>query len=172
MADATTAQRFGDDTPIKGLMLLQDTQLIETLAHFSRERIPERTVHGGAVGAWGELEVTHDNSHLTSAKFLNGIGKKSKVLWRLSITGPERGHFETTRDVRGWAMKIFTEEGNQDFVFNSIVGAVAARMCLTPSADVLHSRPHQVPVDEPLAQGQPGQERDRPQHVLGVSAAT
>lgn len=121
MADATTAQRFGDGTPIKGLMLLQDTQLIETLAHFSRERIPERTVHSGAVGAWGELEVTHDNSHLTSAKFLNGKGKKSKVLWRLSITGPERGSSETVRDVRGWAMKIFTEEGNQDFVFNSIV---------------------------------------------------
>lgn len=120
MADATTAQRFGDSTPIKGLMLLQDTQLIETLAHFSRERIPERSVHAGAVGAWGELEVTHDNSALTDAAFLNGIGKKSKVLWRLSITGPERGHFETTRDVRGWGMKIFTEEGNHDIVGNSI----------------------------------------------------
>ncbi|WOO83124.1 Peroxisomal catalase [Vanrija pseudolonga] len=117
---ASTAQRFGDQRPIRGLMLLQDTQLIETLAHFNRERIPERTVHAGAVGAWGELEVTHDNSDLTSAAFLNGKGKTSKVLWRLSITGPRPGHYETTRDVRGWAMKIFTEEGNQDFVFNSI----------------------------------------------------
>lgn len=122
MASASTAQRFGNDTPIKGLMLMQDTQMIEVLAHFSRERIPERSVHAGAVGAWGELEVTADNSDITSADFLNGIGKKSKVLWRLSITGPEKGHYETTRDVRGWAMKIFTEEGNQDFVFNSIVG--------------------------------------------------
>lgn len=120
IADPTTAQRFGN-SPVKGMMLLQDTQLIETLAHFSRERIPERTVHAAAVGALGEFEVTHDNSHLTSAKFLNGIGKKSKVLLRISTVGPERGAAETVRDVRGWAMKIFTEEGNQDFVFNNIV---------------------------------------------------
>jgi catalase len=120
VADPTTAVRVGN-SPVKGLILLQDTQLIETLAHFSRERIPERTVHASAAGAWGEFEVTHDISHLTSAKFLNGIGKKSKVLVRVSTVGPERGHAETVRDVRGWAMKIFTEEGNQDFVFNSIV---------------------------------------------------
>jgi catalase len=120
VADPTTSQRIGN-SPVKGLILLQDTQLIETLAHFSRERIPERTVHASAASAWGEFEVTHDNSHLTSAKFLNGIGKKSKVLLRISTVGPERGHAETVRDVRGWGMKIFTEEGNQDFVFNSIV---------------------------------------------------
>jgi catalase len=101
-------------------MLLQDTQLIETLAHFSRERIPERVVHARAVGAWGEFEVTHDISHLTSAKFLTGIGKKSKTLARISTVGPERGSSDTVRDVRGWALKIFTEEGNQDFVFNNI----------------------------------------------------
>lgn len=78
-------------------------------------------VHASAVGAWGDFEVTHDVSHLTSAKFLNEVGKKSKVLLRVSMTGPEKGHSETARDVRGWGMKIFTEEGNQDFVFNSIV---------------------------------------------------
>lgn len=61
-------------------MLMQDTQLIETLAHFSRERIPERTVHASAVGAWGEFEVTHDNSDITSAAFLNGIGKSPRFL--------------------------------------------------------------------------------------------
>ncbi|OIW30785.1 catalase-domain-containing protein [Coniochaeta ligniaria NRRL 30616] len=119
-ADATTAQRFSDGSPIKGLMLLQDTQLIETLAHFSRERIPERVVHASAVGAWGEFEVTHDISHLTSAKFLTGIGKKSKTLSRISTVGPGAGSPNTVRDVRGWALKIFTEEGNQDFVFNDI----------------------------------------------------
>lgn len=121
IADPTTAQRFGNNSSVKGLILLQDTQLIETLAHFSRERIPERTVHASAVGAWGEFEVTKDVSHITNAKFLNGIGKKSKVLLRVSTVGPERGHAETVRDVRGWGMKIFTEEGNQDFVFNDIV---------------------------------------------------
>ncbi|KAK3367515.1 catalase-like domain-containing protein [Podospora didyma] len=119
-ADSTTAQRFSDGSPVKGLMLLQDTQLIETLAHFSRERIPERVVHARAVGGWGEFEVTHDISHLTTAKFLNGIGTKSKTLSRISTVGPERGSADTIRDVRGWSLKIFTEEGNQDFVFNDI----------------------------------------------------
>jgi len=119
-ANPATVQRFSDGSPVKGLMLLQDTQLIETLAHFSRERIPERVVHAHAVGAWGEFEVTHDISHLTSAKFLTGIGKKSKTLSRISTVGGERGSADTARDVRGWALKIFTEDGNQDFVFNDI----------------------------------------------------
>ncbi|KAL3293509.1 catalase [Colletotrichum asianum] len=86
-ADPFTAQHFGGNG-VKGLMLLQDTQLIETLAHFSRERIPERVVHARAVGAFGEFEVTHDVSQFTSAKFLNGIGKKSKVLLRDPIKFP------------------------------------------------------------------------------------
>ncbi|KAK0724676.1 catalase-like domain-containing protein [Lasiosphaeris hirsuta] len=119
-ADATSVQSFTDGRPVKGLMLLQDTQLIETLAHFNRERIPERVVHARAVGAWGEFEVTHDISHLTSAQFLTGIGTKSKTLARISTVGLERGGADCVRDVRGWALKIFTEEGNQDFVFNNI----------------------------------------------------
>ncbi|KAK7413961.1 catalase A [Neonectria punicea] len=120
-ADPTTTQRFSSaNSPIKGLMLLQDTQLIETLAHFNRERIPERVVHAHAVGAWGEFELTHDISHLTDAKFLNDIGTKSKALIRVSTVGPGRGSADTIRDVRGWALKLFTEEGNQDFVFNDI----------------------------------------------------
>ncbi|KFY69737.1 hypothetical protein V499_09789 [Pseudogymnoascus sp. VKM F-103] len=124
IASSSTAQTFrSKNTPAssaKSLVLLQDTQLIETLAHFSRERIPERVVHALAVGAWGEFEVTKDISSLTNAKFLNGVGKKSKVLLRVSAVAPQAGGAETQRDVRGWAMKIFTEEGNQDFVFNSI----------------------------------------------------
>ncbi|OWZ67050.1 catalase [Cryptococcus neoformans] len=139
IADATTAQRLGS-CPVKGLMLMQDTQLIETLAHFSRERIPERTVHASAVGAWGEFEVTHDNSDITSAAFLNGIGKKSKVLMRISTVGPEAGAAETVRDVRGWSMKIFTEEGNQDFVFNSIPVFFIRDPIKFPSVNRSHKR--------------------------------
>lgn len=120
IADPNTAQRVGSG-PVKGLMLLQDTQLIETLTHFNRERIPERVVHASAVGAWGEFEVTHDNSDITSADWLNGVGKKCKVLARISTVGAERGGAETVRDVRGFSLKIFTDEGNQDFVFNSMV---------------------------------------------------
>ena len=110
-------------------MLLQDTQLLETLAHFNREPIPERVVHASAVGAWGEFEVTHDNSDITSADWLNGIGKKSKVLSRISTVGANKGSAETIRDVRGFSWKIFTEEGNQDFVFNSMVSHVDAGEC-------------------------------------------
>uniref|UniRef100_A0A0B7KRB5 Catalase core domain-containing protein n=2 Tax=Bionectria ochroleuca TaxID=29856 RepID=A0A0B7KRB5_BIOOC len=110
-----------DDTSVQlrdganggGLVLLQDTQLIETLANFSRERIPERVVHAKAAGAYGEFEVTHDCGDITSASFLNRVAKKTKCLV------PERGSADTVRDVHGWAMKLYTDEGNLDWVFNN-----------------------------------------------------
>ncbi|KAJ5927723.1 Catalase mono-functional heme-containing [Penicillium verhagenii] len=102
-----------------GLGLLQDTQLIETLAHFSRERIPERVVHSKAVGAYGEFEATADCSDLTSASFLNKAGKKTPVLLRVSTVGGESGSADTSRDVHGWGMKLYTDEGNLDWVFNN-----------------------------------------------------
>ncbi|QKX59781.1 uncharacterized protein TRUGW13939_06923 [Talaromyces rugulosus] len=102
-----------------GLVLLQDTQLIETLAHFSRERIPERVVHAKAAGAYGVFECTHDCTDITSASFLNTVGKKTEVLWRVSTVGPESGSADTTRDVHGWAMKLYTDQGNLDWVFNN-----------------------------------------------------
>ena len=77
--------------------MLQDTQLIETLAHFSRERIPERVVHAKAAGARGYFEVTHDISDITDADFLTGIGKKTELLTRISTVGPERGSADTIR---------------------------------------------------------------------------
>ncbi|KAI1395384.1 catalase [Hypoxylon fuscum] len=91
-----------------GFVLLTSTQLIENLAHFARERIPERSVHAQAVGAKGYFQVTNDISDLTDADFLNGIGKKT-----------ERGSPDTVRDFRGFAMKFKTRHGNQDFVFNN-----------------------------------------------------
>ncbi|KAJ5716017.1 uncharacterized protein N7483_013198 [Penicillium malachiteum] len=102
-----------------GLGLLQDTQLIETLAHFSRERIPERVVHAKAVGCYGEFMATRDCSDFTSANFLSKIGKKTPVLQRVSTVGPESGSADTSRDVHGWAMKFYTDEGNLDWVFNN-----------------------------------------------------
>lgn len=71
--------------------------------------------------AYGEFEVTHDCSDLTSASFLNTIGKKTPVLLRISTVGPERGSADTVRDVHGWAMKLYTDEGNLDWVFNNTV---------------------------------------------------
>ncbi|KAJ5962474.1 hypothetical protein N7501_007415 [Penicillium viridicatum] len=102
-----------------GLGLLQDTQLIETLAHFSRERIPERVVHAKAVGSYGEFEVTRDCSDFTCASFLNKVGKKTPVLQRVSTVGAEAGSADTSRDVHGWSMKFYTDEGNLDWVFNN-----------------------------------------------------
>ena len=83
--------------------------------------ILHRVVHAKAAGAWGEFEVTNDISSLTSAKFLNGVGKKTPVLFRLSTTGGEKGSADTVRDVRGFSVKFFTEEGNHDIVGNHIV---------------------------------------------------
>ncbi|KAI1143282.1 catalase [Hypoxylon sp. FL0543] len=102
-----------------GFVLLTSTQLIENLAHFARERIPERSVHAKAAGARGYFEVTDDISDLTDADFLTGIGKKTDVLVRISTVGPERGSSDTVRDFRGFATKFKTSQGNQDFVFNN-----------------------------------------------------
>ncbi|KAF9894829.1 hypothetical protein FE257_004450 [Aspergillus nanangensis] len=102
-----------------GLVLLQDTQLVEGLAHFARERIPERVVHAKAAGAFGTFEVTHDCTDITSASFLSKVGKKTDLVARISAVTNETGYADTVRDVHGWAMKFYTDEGNQDFVFNN-----------------------------------------------------
>ena len=81
----------------------------------------QRVVHAKAAGAWGEFEVTNDISHLTAAKFLNSVGKKTPILFRLSTTGGEKGSADTVRDVRGFSVKFFTEEGNHDIVGNHVV---------------------------------------------------
>lgn len=80
-----------------------------------------RVVHASAVGARGKFVVTHDITDITSAAFLSEVGKETPLLLRVSTVGPERGSADCVRDVRGWAMKLYTEEGNQDFVFNDIV---------------------------------------------------
>jgi catalase len=110
--------RYGETNG--GLVVLSDTQTIEILAHFARERIPERSVHAKAAGAFGEFEVLDDISDLTDAAFLTDVGKKTPILARISTVGGEKGSADTVRDVRGWATKFYTEEGIQDFVFNDL----------------------------------------------------
>ncbi|RCH90421.1 hypothetical protein CU097_006918 [Rhizopus azygosporus] len=102
-----------------GPVLLQDFHLIDKLAHFDRERIPERVVHAKGAGAHGVFEVTHDITHLTKAKFLSHIGKKTPVFLRFSTVGGEKGSADTARDPRGFAVKFYTEEGNWDMVGNN-----------------------------------------------------
>lgn len=102
-----------------GPILLQDVHLIDKLAKFDRERIPERVVHAKGAGAWGYFEVTHDVTKFCRAKFLDTIGKRTPVFARFSTVGGEKGSADTERDPRGFAVKFYTEEGNWDMVGNN-----------------------------------------------------
>jgi catalase len=103
----------------KGPALVQDIHLIEKLAHFDRERIPERVVHAKGAGAYGYFEVTDDVTKYTRAKFLSKVGKRTEVFARFSTVGGERGSADSERDPRGFAVKFYTEEGNYDMVGNN-----------------------------------------------------
>jgi catalase len=102
----------------RGPLLVQDYQLLEKLAHQNRERIPERVVHAKGSGAYGELVITHDISKYTKAKVLQK-GEKTRVLVRFSTVAGERGAADAERDVRGFAVKFYTKEGNWDLVGNN-----------------------------------------------------
>ena len=103
----------------RGPVLLEDYQLIEKLAHQNRERIPERTVHAKGWGAFGTLTVTNDITRFTRARIFSGIGKKTDLLIRFSTVAGELGAADAERDVRGFAIKFYTEEGNWDLVGNN-----------------------------------------------------
>lgn len=103
----------------RGPVLLQDYHLIEKLAHQNRERIPERVVHAKGWGAFGTLTVTHDISRYTRAKLFGEVGRKTPMLARFSTVAGEMGAADAERDVRGFALKFYTEEGNWDLVGNN-----------------------------------------------------
>lgn len=95
-----------------GPILLQDFALIDKLAHFDRERIPERVVHAKGAAAHGYFECTNDDlKHWTKAKFLSKAGLRTPVFIRFSTVGGEKGSADTERDPRGFAVKFYTEEG-------------------------------------------------------------
>ena len=102
-----------------GPVLLQDAYLIEKLAHFVRERVPDRVYHVKGGGAFGHFECTADVSRWTKAAFLNKVGKSTPLLLRFSLVAGEEGYPDTERDVRGVAIKFYTEEGNYDLVGNN-----------------------------------------------------
>lgn len=103
----------------RGPLLLQDYQLIEKLAHQNRERIPERVVHAKGWGAFGTLTITNDISKYSRAKIFSTVGKKTEMLARFSTVAGEQGAADAERDVRGFALKFYTEEGNWDLVGNN-----------------------------------------------------
>ena len=102
----------------RGPLLMQDYQLLEKLAHQNRERVPERVVHANGSGAFGQLQITHDISKYTKAKVLQK-GAKTKMFARFSTVAGERGAADAERDVRGFALKFYTPEGNWDLVGNN-----------------------------------------------------
>ncbi|MCZ4272562.1 catalase [Maritalea porphyrae] len=114
ISDNQNSQTAGERGPV----LMQDYQLIEKLAHQNRERIPERVVHAKGWGAFGTLTVTEDISKYTRAAALQK-GKKTDMLARFSTVAGELGAADAERDVRGFALKFYTEEGNWDLVGNN-----------------------------------------------------
>jgi catalase len=103
----------------RGPILLQDYFLHEDMAHFNRERIPERVVHAKGAGAFGTFTVTHDITRYTKAKIFSEINKQTKMFARFSQVGGEKGSADSERDPRGFALKFYTEDGNWDLVGNN-----------------------------------------------------
>ncbi|TDP54596.1 catalase [Aminicella lysinilytica] len=103
----------------RGPVVMQDVWLMEKLAHFDREVIPERRMHAKGWGAYGKFTVTHDITQYTKAKIFSEIGKETEVFTRFSTVAGERGAADAERDIRGVAIKFYTEEGNWDLVGNN-----------------------------------------------------
>jgi len=103
----------------RGPLLLQDYQLLEKLAHQNRERIPERVVHAKGWGAFGTFTVTRDLTRYTRARLFSEVGQQTELVARFSTVAGEQGAADNERDVRGFSLKFYTEEGNWDMVGNN-----------------------------------------------------
>lgn len=115
VADNQNVQTVGP----RGPLLMQDAWFLEKMAHFDREVIPERRMHAKGSGAYGTFTLTHDISKYTKAMMFNGVGKKTDMFVRFSTVAGERGAADAERDIRGVAMKFYTEQGNWDLVGNN-----------------------------------------------------
>jgi catalase len=136
-------------------VLLQDVWHLEKLAHFAREVIPERRMHAKGSGAYGTFTVTHDITKYTKAKIFSEVGKKTDMVLRFSTVAGERGAADAERDIRGFAVKFYTEEGNWDLVGNN-----------TP---VFFLRdPLKFPRPEPRRQARPAHQHAQRRKQLGL----
>ena len=113
--DNQDSQTFG----VRGPMSLQDVWYLEKMSHFNREIIPERRMHAKGSGAFGTFTVTHDITHWSKAAIFSEIGKQTEMFARFSTVAGERGAADAERDIRGFALKFYTEEGNWDIVGNN-----------------------------------------------------
>jgi catalase len=116
---APIARQHGLTAGPRGPLLMQDTALLEQMQHFNRERIPERVVHAKGSGAYGTFTVTHDITKYTKASIFSKVGKQTECFLRFSTVAGERGAADAERDVRGFAIKFYTDEGNWDMVGNN-----------------------------------------------------
>ncbi len=103
----------------RGPVTFEDGHLMEKLATFNRERVPERVVHAKGSGAYGKFTLTNSMSKYTKACFLQEPQTETKVFVRFSTVAGERGSADTVRDPRGFATRFYTEEGNYDLVGNN-----------------------------------------------------
>ena len=115
VSDNTNSLTAGERGPV----LLEDNWLIEKLAHFDREVIPERRMHAKGSGAFGCFTVTKDITRYSCASVFSQVGKKTDVFVRFSTVAGERGAADAERDIRGFAVKFYTDEGNWDLVGNN-----------------------------------------------------
>lgn len=115
VADNQNSQTAG----ARGPMVMQDVWFMEKLAHFDREVIPERRMHAKGSGAFGKFTVTKDVTNFSKAKIFSAIGKETSTFVRFSTVAGERGAADAERDIRGFAIKFYTEEGNWDLVGNN-----------------------------------------------------
>jgi catalase len=118
----------------RGPLLMQDVWLLEKLANLNREVIPERRMHAKGSGAFGTFTVTHDVTKYTRAKFLGEVGKQTEMFARFTTVAGERGAADAERDIRGFALKFYTEEGNWDMVGNNTPCSSCAIRASSPTS--------------------------------------
>lgn len=150
-------QRLGQKP---GPLLLQDFHLIDLLAHFDRERIPERVVHAKGAGAYGEFEVTHDISDICSVDMLNGIGKKTPLVARFSTVGGEKGSADSARDPRGeMSLDMITVPNrlltSRRFLAQILHAGGQLGLGVQQHPSLLPPRPYQLPSLYPHSEAEP-----------------
>lgn len=150
IAETDIALRAGN----RGPTLLEDFHNREKISHFDHERIPERAVHARGAGAFGEFKLHTPLTGLTTAKILTDTSKVTPAFVRFSTVGGSRGSADTVRDPRGFAARLYTDEGNWDIVGNNMPVCVTSALCARCCAysQILHSGRHQVPRLDPRRQ--------------------
>jgi hypothetical protein len=139
-----------------GLIILQDIWLIEKLAHFDREVIPERRMHAKGWGAYGTFTITHDITRYTKAKIFSEVGKQTPMFARFSTVAGERGAADAERDIRGFALKFYTEEGNWDIVGNNTQSFSSAIRSASQTSIMQSSAIHALACAAPKTTGTSG----------------